>query len=126
MVVLGDDKARLADLRAAVRARLEEDRLTLHLRKAHISCTADDLNLVGYVVFPHGRCLRGDNWRRFARHLRHQSSLYAAGRLDWADIDPGVQSWIGHARHAYTAGLRRRLFAMISFRRGADRAWAGG
>ena len=28
------------------------------------------------------------------------------GWLDWEDFNPAVQSWIGHAQHAETEGLR--------------------
>lgn len=114
MVVLADDKAWLAE----VRERLAAERLQLHPHKAHISPTSAGLNLLGYVVFPGFRRLRGDNQRRFTRKLAHWSRLYAEGRVDWCDFNPAVQSWIGHARHADTAGLRRHVFAMVSFQRG--------
>ena len=42
------------------------------------------------------------------------------GWLDWEDFNPAVQSWIGHARHAETEGLRRVIFGGTIFCRGAD------
>ena len=39
---------------------------------------------------------------------------------------PTVQSWIGHAAHADTWGLRERIFSEIVFFRGAGRTAAGG
>jgi retron-type reverse transcriptase len=121
MVVLDDDKQRLAELRLIVRERLAADRLLLHPRKAHVSPTALGLNLLGYGVYPNRRRLRNDNGHRFARKLRRFSSEYAAGRLDWEDINPAVQSWIGHACHADTEGLRQRIFGRTIFQRGLDR-----
>jgi retron-type reverse transcriptase len=125
MVVLDDDKMRLDEIRDAVRERLAAERLLLHPRKAHISPTADGLNLLGYRMFPNHRCLRNDNGHRFSRRLRGFARAYAAGRVTLADIDPSVQSWIGHALHADTERLRARIFSRTVFRRGTGREAAG-
>ncbi|MGQ0592253.1 MAG: RNA-directed DNA polymerase [Gammaproteobacteria bacterium] len=122
MVALDDDKGRLTELRAAMRERLAGERLHLHPDKAHISPVRDGLNLLGYVVFPEFRRLRADNIRRFAHRLRHFARAYGDSRVHWEDIDPCVQSWIGHARHADTEGLRGHLFSSITFSRETGRA----
>lgn len=119
MVALDDDKQRLAELREAVRERLAADRLRLHPRKANISPVAKGLNLLGYFVYPQRRLLRNDNGYRFARRLRGLARGYAEGQLQWADIDPAVQSWIGHAGHADTLSLRRQILSTVRFQRGA-------
>jgi RNA-directed DNA polymerase len=124
MVVLDNDKARLADIRAAVRERLHAERLLLHPRKAHISPTADGLNLLGYLVFPNHRRLRNDNGHRFSRRLRGFARAYAAGRMTLDDIEPSIMSWIGHARHADTWRLRARILSPIVFRRGTGQETA--
>jgi len=118
MVVLDYDKHRLAEIRAAVGERLAIDRLRLHPHKAQISPVADGLNLLGYVVYPSRRRLRSDNGHRFARKLRNMAKAYRAGRLEWATVEASVQSWIGHARHADTEGLRRAIFSQAVFTRG--------
>lgn len=118
MVVLGHDKTRLSEIRAAVRERLAVDRLRLHPRKAHISPVADGLNLLGYVVYPTRRRLRSDNGHRFARKFRNMAKAYRTGRLDWVTVVASTQSWIGHAKHADTEGLRRVIFSQAVFRRG--------
>jgi hypothetical protein len=121
MVALDDDKGRLAEVRAAVRERLAADRLVLHPRKAHISPTADGLNLLGYLVFPNHRCLRNDNGHRFSRRMQLFAQSYAQGLLTMEDIKPSIQSWIGHAMHADTKGLRKRIISRTVFRRGTGR-----
>jgi len=126
MVVLGHDKTQLADLRSRIAEELARDRLRLHPHKAHIVPVHCGLDLLGYTVFPDRRRLRNDNGWRFVRKLRGFAAGYAAGRLAWDDIDPAVQSWIGHARHADTEGLRARIFSDIVFRRGAGQTTAGG
>ena len=124
MVVLDQDKTRLADIRAAVRERLAVDRLRLHPHKAQVTRTADGLNLLGYVLFPDRRRLRNDNGHRFARKLRTMARAYRAGRFEWAKVAASVQSWIGHAKHADTEGLRRAIFSRASFIRGSGQATA--
>jgi retron-type reverse transcriptase len=125
MVALDDDKGRLAEVRAAVKEQLAADRLRLHPRKAHISPTQDGLNLLGYLVFPNRRRLRNDNGHRFRRRLRGFARAYSMGLITFANINPSVQSWIGHAEHADTQGLRRAIFSRIVFRRGTGREAAG-
>ncbi len=124
MVVLGNDKGHLADIRAAVRDWLEADRLRLHPNKAHITRVADGLNLLGYFVYPQRRRLRNDNGHRFARKLRGMAQAYRAGRLEWQKVVPSIQSWIGHAKHADTEGLRRTIFSQAVFSRGAGQETA--
>ncbi|MGE3152975.1 MAG: reverse transcriptase domain-containing protein [Nitrospiraceae bacterium] len=118
MVVLDHDKARLADVREAIRERLAADRLRLHPDKAHVTRTADGLNLLGYVVYPGRRRLRNDNGHRFARKLRAMAQAYRSGRLEWAKVVASTQSWVGHAQHADTEGLRRAIFSQAVFARG--------
>jgi RNA-directed DNA polymerase len=118
MVALENDKARLDELRGRVADRLAEERLQLHPRKAQVTRTAQGLNLLGYRVYPNGCRLRDDNGHRFARKLRGFARAYAQGRTSWRDFNPAVQSWIGHARHADTQGLRRQIFAQVVFRKG--------
>jgi hypothetical protein len=118
MVVLDHDKHRLAEIRAAVCERLATERLRLHPRKAHVTPVADGLNVLGYVVYPARRRLRNDNGHRFTRKLRRMSVAYRAGRLGWPKIMASTQSWIGHAQHADTDGLRRAIFSQAVFTRG--------
>jgi hypothetical protein len=46
-------------------------------------------------------------------------------RLSKDKLHQSIQSWMGHARHAKTYRLRKRLFADVSFRRGNARGAAG-
>jgi RNA-directed DNA polymerase len=124
MVLLDNDKCRLAEIRSAVRERLEVDRLRLHPNKAHITRARDGLNLLGYFVYPDHRLLRNDNGHRFARKLRCLAGSYTVGRVSWSEVRASVQSWIGHAKHADTNGLRRKIFSQAVFRRGAGQAIA--
>ena len=121
MVLLADAKPELHDHHAALADYLNRERLRLHPRKAQVSRTGDGLNLLGYLIFPHRRRLRNDNGLRFRRRLRRFAQAYAQGRLALAAINPSVQAWLGHARHADTFGLCQSIFNAVSFTRGADR-----
>ena len=79
--------------------------------------TQDGIDFLGYRIFPTHRLLRQTAARRFIRRLRLQSKLYARNLLSLQCIDPSVQSWLGHATHAATYGLRRSVFSAIAFRR---------
>jgi len=119
-IILGDNVAALKTIREQVRQRLLQDRVHLHPRKAHIVPTQCGLNVLGYLVYPHTRRLRNVNGYRFARKLRGFARAYQQGRMDWADFNPSVQSWIGHAQHADTIDLREKLFCGTVFQRIAD------
>src|SRR5262249_40350803 len=95
MVLLGDDKKRLAELREIIREWLTAERLRVHPNKAHITRVHDGLNLLGYFVYRKQRLLRNDNGHRFARRLRAMANGYAAGYVQWSEITPWIQSWIG-------------------------------
>jgi retron-type reverse transcriptase len=118
LVILGRDKVMLHKIRENIRERLAADRLHLHPRKAHIYHTARGIDLFGYQVFPHKRKLRNDNGHAFHRRLCKMARLYREGRLDLEDIHPRVRSWIGHAIHGETEGLRKKLFESTIFQRG--------
>ena len=118
LVILGRDKVQLHEIRENIHERLAQDRLRLHPRKAHIYHTARGIDLFGYQVFPHKRKLRNDNGHDFHRRLRKMARLYHEGVLDWEEIHPRVRSWIGHAIHGETKGLRKTLFASTIFKRG--------
>ncbi len=118
LVVPGRDKVQLHEIREKIRTCLTQQRLRLHPRKAHIYHTARGIDLFGYQVFPDKRKLRNDNGFAFYRRLRRMARLYSEGTLDLEDIHPRVRSWIGHAIHGETEGLRKTLFESTVFRRG--------
>ncbi|NIR90838.1 MAG: RNA-directed DNA polymerase [Gammaproteobacteria bacterium] len=124
IILLDNDPARLHELRLVLAERLERDRLELHARKGGVMPVCTGVDVLGYRVFPAYRLLRNDNGHRFSRKLRRFAVGYARGRLALSDIDPSVQSWLGHAGHADTLGLRGAIFGAARFSRGAGQAAA--
>ena len=124
LYLLGNDKQRLWALRDAVSEKLQELRLLLHADKTQIYRTTERVDVLGYKVSRCRRWLRNDNGFRFQRKLKCMSRLYRAGKMDWPTLNASVQSWIGHAGHAETAGLREVIFKQVSFSKGAGRSEA--
>lgn len=116
-VVFSNDKSALWHVKEAMATYLAGLRLRLHATKCQVMRTQDGIDFLGYRIFPTHRLLRQTTARRFIRRLRLQSKLYARGLLRLQSIDRSVQSWLGHAAHADTYGLRRSVFSAIAFRR---------
>jgi len=113
MLILSDNKAELWVALERIRQKLAEDGLVLHPRKVYVTPTSAGVDVLGYRVYPRHRLLRHDNGYRFLRRLRAAIRDYQRGKLDWDALDAGVQSWLGHARHADSLGLRKTLFSNI-------------
>jgi len=118
MFLLANDKAELWGLRDAIAEKLAALRLQLHPTKAHIFRTDEKVDVLGYKVSRTRRWLRNDNGHRFARKMRRMAAAHGEGRLALDDMMPSVRSWIGHAMHGETAGLREAIFSGIVFHQG--------
>jgi len=77
LIVLGENKSFLHQVRNAVEEKLADDRLRLHPRKRQIMPVRCGVDVFGYYVFPYSRRLRNDNGHRFARRLRGWAKAYA-------------------------------------------------
>jgi retron-type reverse transcriptase len=109
-VLFGNDRAELKRRARAVREKVEALRLSIHPDKYRLVPTADGVDFVGFVLFAHGRRkLRKANVRRFERRLRRMKWEAKQGGRDWANVTRSVQSWVAHAAHAQSFGLRRAV-----------------
>ncbi len=77
--------------------------LTLHPHKANVFPLRCGVDFCGYSVFRSHRKLRAGSVRRFARKLRRMK------KAGIAVPEKTVESWLAHAKHADTFGLRRKL-----------------
>lgn len=118
--LFADDKAELwAAALAAKNYLASRLRLNVHPRKTALHRTSEKVDVLGYQISRHRRWLRPDNGHRFRRRLKGMARAYAGGQVDFADLRPRIASWIGHARHGETHGLRRAIFRVVRFRRAA-------
>jgi retron-type reverse transcriptase len=117
-VTLGNDKGWLWDVRAAMdeylRTRL---RLRLHPRKQWVFPVSEGVDFLGYRAFPTHRFLRRTNGVRFARRLRRMQKQYRRGTIELTKVGQRIASWIGHAGHADSYGLRSALLSDAVFSR---------
>ncbi|MFM9963957.1 MAG: hypothetical protein ACKV2Q_22370 [Planctomycetaceae bacterium] len=72
---------------------------------------------MGYRVFPDHCLLARENVVRTRRRLRKMQADFADGLISAEQITQRIRSWIGHAGHADTHGLRTRLFTETTFGR---------
>jgi retron-type reverse transcriptase len=117
-VVLSDDKRRLQSLIPCIEGRLKELGLQLHSRKRAVFPVTEGCDFMGYRIWPTHRRLRPANGYRFQRKLKAMARDYRAGKLDREHVQASIMSWVGHARHADTWGLRRAVFSGVSFSKG--------
>ncbi|MCA9497619.1 MAG: RNA-directed DNA polymerase [Nitrospirales bacterium] len=107
IIVLDQDKQRLAEIRTWVRERLDVERLRLQPRKAHVSPVSNGLNVLGYVVYPARRRLQTDNGHRFAQKLRRLVRACEAGNLEWTTVVASAQSWLAMPGMRIPRGCRK-------------------
>jgi hypothetical protein len=117
-ILLHNDRAVLQDAIGAVRERLAELRLRLHEDRLGIHPVKAALSFVGYRMGPITRRLRAANVRQFRRRVRWMRHAYAEQRIDWPQIKPRLDSWMGHARQADSGRLIQRLSREWIFVRG--------
>ena len=119
ITVLGDEKRMLWKVKAAIEEFLVKDRLKLHPGKTLVAPVSTGIDHLGYRIFPTHRRLRKDNSLRFRTKFRRLSRLFNKGLINWEKLNAPVQSWIGHAKHADTWGLRKSIFDELPFSRSA-------
>jgi len=113
-VLIHSEKSWLRHAQTHIEAILDERlRLQTNNRKTQIFPVSQDkgraLDFLGYQIYPIHRRLRRSSIRRITRSLKRLRRLYAEGEIDLLRVSQTVQSWIAHARHADTLGLRQKL-----------------
>jgi len=109
-MILGEDKGRMQMALAEITCFLE-DRLRLSLnRKTQIfPIPPRCIDFLGYRTWLDHRLLRKANIRRIKRKLKKQALLYSLDLIRLSDIQAGIVSWIGHAKHADSWRIRNNV-----------------
>lgn len=118
LLLFADAKPELHLWRERIIAYAATLRLTLHEGRAQVVPVATGLPFLGWRVYPYRRKLKRRNVLAFACRFRRMRARYAAGRCTLADINAGIQGWIGHVRHGNTLALRRSLLRKLLPKRG--------
>jgi hypothetical protein len=88
--------------------RLAELRLTIH-PGAHPRPVGLGIPFLGFTVYPHRRRLKRRKGIHFARRFRALLAQYQAGEILPSDVTARVRSWVAHAAHGNTVGLRKAI-----------------
>jgi Retron-type reverse transcriptase len=110
LIFFADNKKQLWDIKSRLDKKLEELGLSLHSKKQQLHRSNERIDVFGYLMSRERRWLRNDNGYRFQRGLKKKLARYQAGKVSWLDISCSVNSWVGHALHGETLGLRRKVF----------------
>lgn len=106
LVVFGDDKVELAEVRAQVEAELAAMRLRLNGGKSWIRRPKEGLTFLGFTVTPEVVRLAQPAVRRHRTRLRVLRRGYSAGRLRLPQIRARLLAFAAHAAHGDTWRLR--------------------
>ena len=108
-IVCHNERHALRHAADEVRGFLTGLRLRIHEGKLSIRPARAGTTFVGFRLWADHRLVRKANVREFRRRVRRMRRAYAAGLIEWQDIKPRLDSWIGHARQANSERLLRRL-----------------
>lgn len=118
-VIIHHDKAWLQDALRSIEVFLDQRlRLRTNNKTQIFPVSARHgrgLDFLGYHIWPTRRRLRKSSIRRIIRSLKRCQRLYAEGDITLDDVRAKVQSWVAHASHADTQGLRGRVLGRFSF-----------
>lgn len=77
------------------------------------------LDFLGYRMWTSHRRIRRSSVNRIKRTMRRLQKRYGAGKTTLERVQQSVQSWVAHASHAQTYGLRKALLSGIRFTKDA-------
>ena len=83
--------------------------------KTDIFKTKQGVDFVGYKHWYSHRKLRKSSIKRIKRKLKTFQAGYAHGLVTLDQINASVQSWLGHAKHADTYRLRKKILGSHVF-----------
>ncbi|MCU8190152.1 RNA-directed DNA polymerase [Vibrio vulnificus] len=69
------------------------------------------LDFLGYRIYGSHRLLRKSSVKRIKTKLKKYRKQFAKGEIMLSDVNQSIQSWLGHASHANSHGLRQALFS---------------
>lgn len=123
--IIGHDKAHLQRLRLAVEGFLWQELRLRTNAKTQVFPLGDKygraLDFLGYRIWTTHRKLRKSSIARICHKLRAFQRHYASGAVTLARIRQSIKSWVAHAKHAESYGLRRRLLGGLVLVRGREK-----
>lgn len=125
-IIIHHDKQYLHAARAHIEDWLQSNLLLRTNNKTQVAPVANrngmSLDFVGYRIYPTHRLLRRDSIKRIKTSLHRLRRQFAAGEIELPQVRAVVSSWIAHASHADTHGLREKILSEFRFSRSAAHA----
>jgi len=112
-LLFANDKPILHEWRAAVIDYLATLRLTIHRQRAQLRPCRSGIPFLGFQLFPDHRRLKRRNVVNARRRLNALSTPYHAGDISLEEIRNRTQSWLAHAAHGNTWGLRTSILQSL-------------
>lgn len=114
--IIHHDKAHLQNLRVKIEKFLHDELQLNTNKKTQVFPVSSkqggrSLDFLGYRIWPTHRKLRKDSIQRITRSLKRLQRHYATGRINLSDVRPVVHSWLAHANHADTFGLKSKILS---------------
>ena len=119
-VIVHDNKKELHDIRKFLGLWLESNlKIKLHRKTQVFPVDYRCLDFLGYRIWPEYRKLRKNSVNNMRKKLKHLVHQYQEGSIDIYKVRNVIQSWIGHAKHADSYLIRKKLLGSALFSRAA-------
>lgn len=79
------------------------------------------LDFLGYQMWPTHRRVRKSSISRIYRKIRFMKKQYSQGRIEAKRIQASINSWLAHASHADSLGLRKSILNKAVFVKQEDK-----
>lgn len=117
-IILSPDKDQLREWLAAIE-RFLRDELKLELNpKTTILAAKNGIDFVGYKHRATHRKVRRDSIKRIKRTIRK----YECGKITKEQLQKSIQSWTGHAGHADSYNLRKKITTLATAAMNTEKA----
>ncbi len=113
MVAIVRTREEALAIRRAFADKLAE--MGMEFSKTSILPASRGVNFLGYRLWAHKRLLRRDSIRRMRGRLKEMQWQYRHGVVGLEEIRQRIQSWIAHADHADSEGIKKRLLSGAKF-----------
>jgi RNA-directed DNA polymerase len=111
LLLFAEDKESLHAWRQAIIEQIRRLRLRVHENQAAVFPVSTGIPFLGWRVYADHRRLRRRNGVAFQRRFACLQKDWVLGRISHEYMKASVQSWIAHAEHGDTWGLRRSLIS---------------
>ena len=112
-LLFANEKSSLHAWRGEIIRFLASLRLTIHEPEAAVFPVDTGIPFLGWRVYPDHRRLKRRNGIAFQRRFANLRLAFSNGQISLGEMNTSVQSWVAHASHGDTWGLRRSILSSV-------------